>query len=102
MYIHVVHLNVHIEGRMKEASKAVMYCTSTVSCCSILQALSPSSSDQPWYVDPSVLKPAVAAYPTLQAALFPPPPTSLTAAQSQDITVYQLLQARPLLLCSAT
>ena len=45
-----------------------------------------------WYVDPSVLRPAVAAYPTLQAAIFPPPPTTLTPAQSQDITVYQLLQ----------
>jgi len=45
-----------------------------------------------WYVDSSVLRPAVAAYPTLQAAIFPPPPTTLTPAQSQDITVYQLLQ----------
>ena len=59
-----------------------------------LQALSPSSAGQPWHADPSVLKPAVAAYPTLQAALFPPPPTTLTPAQSQDITVYQLLQVR--------
>ena len=56
------------------------------------QALSSSSSEQPWHVDPSLLKSSVAAYPTLQAALFPPPPTSLTPAQSQDITVYQLLQ----------
>jgi spatacsin len=58
----------------------------------IEEALSVSSSNQPWHVEPSSLKSAVAAYPTLQAALFPPPPTSLTAAQSQDISLYQLLQ----------
>ena len=50
-----------------------------------------TSSGQ-WYVDPSILRPAIAAYPTLQAAIFPAPPTTLTPAQSQDITVYQLLQ----------
>ena len=54
--------------------------------------MAPSSSEQPWHVDSSVLKSSVAAYPTLQAALFPPHSTSFTAAQSQDITVYQLLQ----------
>ena len=52
--------------------------------------MKPSSGQ--WYVDPSVLRPAIAAYPTLQAAVFPAPPTTLTPAQSQDITVYQLLQ----------
>ena len=52
--------------------------------------MKPSSGQ--WYVDPSVLRPAIAAYPTLQAAIFPAPPTTLTPAQSQDITVYQLLQ----------
>ena len=50
-----------------------------------------TSSGQ-WYVDPSILRPTIAAYPTLQAAIFPAPPTTLTPAQSQDITVYQLLQ----------
>lgn len=35
---------------------------------------------------------AIAAYPSLQAAIFPPSPTSLTPAQSQDITLYELLQ----------
>ena len=51
-----------------------------------------SNSHQPWYVDPVSLRLAVSAYPSLQAALFPPPPTTITPAQSQDISVYQLLQ----------
>jgi len=50
------------------------------------------NSDEAWYVDPSVLRRAVSAYPSLQAALFPASPTALSPALSQDITVYQLLQ----------
>ncbi len=40
------------------------------------------------------LRQAVVAYPTLQAAIFPPAPTTLTPSQSQDISVYQLLQVQ--------
>jgi len=47
---------------------------------------------EPWYADSAVLKQATSAYTSLQAAIFPPAPTSLTPAQSQDITVYELLQ----------
>ena len=57
-----------------------------------LQAMDSVNKHQPWYVEPVALKVAVAAYPSLQAAVFPPPPTTLTPAQSQDITVYDLLQ----------
>ena len=57
-----------------------------------LQSMNSSNSHQPWYVDPVSLRLAVSAYPSLQAALFPPPPTTITPAQSQDISVYQLLQ----------
>ena len=51
-----------------------------------------SNSGQPWFVDPLALRRSVSAYPSLQAALFPPPLTSLSPAHSQDISVYQLLQ----------
>ena len=54
-----------------------------------------SNIGQSWYADAGVLRQATAAYPSLQAAMFPPAPTSLTPAQSQDITVYELLQASP-------
>ena len=57
-----------------------------------MQAMDVEDKGSPWYVDPSLMRQAVAAYPSLQAAVFPPPPTTLTPAQSQDITVYQLLQ----------
>lgn len=50
------------------------------------------NSNQPWYAESSKIKEAIAAYPSLQAAVFPPLPTSVTPAQSQDITLYQLLQ----------
>ena len=56
------------------------------------QAMVASNSLEGWYADPRILRQSVAAYPTLQAALFPPPPTNLTPAQSQDVTVYTLLQ----------
>lgn len=54
--------------------------------------MNPSNRYQPWYVDPDQLKGAFAPYPTLQAAVFPPPTTQLTPADSQDITVYELLK----------
>lgn len=50
------------------------------------------NSSQPWYVEPNLFRRAIAAYPSLQAAIFPPPPTTVTPAQSQDISLYQLLQ----------
>ena len=50
------------------------------------------NSGQPWYVEPATFRRAIAAYPSLQAAIFPPPPTTVTPAHSQDITLYQLLQ----------
>ena len=56
------------------------------------KAMASANSHEAWYVDPNVLRPAIAAYPTLLAAIFPPPPTSLTPSQSQDVTVYMLLQ----------
>ena len=54
--------------------------------------MDPSNHSQPWYVDPDQLKGALTAYPTLQAAIFPPPTTQLTPADSQDVTVYELLK----------
>ncbi len=56
------------------------------------QAMNTSNSGQPWFVDPLALRRSVSAYPSLQAALFPPPLTSLSPSHSQDISVYQLLQ----------
>lgn len=50
------------------------------------------NSSQPWYAESGNIYQAIAAYPSLQAAIFPPLPTSLTPAQSQDITLYELLQ----------
>ena len=50
------------------------------------------NSSQPWYIEPNMFRRAIAAYPSLQAAIFPPPPTNVTPAQSQDISLYQLLQ----------
>ena len=57
-----------------------------------MQAMNAKNSGQPWYVDPTTFRRAIAAYPSLQAAIFPPPPTTATPAQSQDISLYQLLQ----------
>lgn len=45
-----------------------------------------------WYAESATILQAIAAYPSLQAAIFPPSPTSLTPSQSQDITLYELLQ----------
>ncbi|XP_064396222.1 spatacsin-like isoform X6 [Halichondria panicea] len=56
------------------------------------EAMNTSNSGQPWFVDPLALRRSVSAYPSLQAALFPPPLTSLSPSHSQDISVYQLLQ----------
>ena len=60
--------------------------------CLLSQAMNSKNSGQPWYVEPNTFRRAIAAYPSLQAAIFPPPPTSVTPAQSQDISLYQLLQ----------
>ena len=57
-----------------------------------MQAMNAKNSGQPWYIDPTTFRRAIAPYPSLQAAIFPPPPTTATPAQSQDISVYQLLQ----------
>ena len=58
----------------------------------IAEALKASNSQQPWYVDQSELKQVLVAYPTLQAAIFPSLSTKLTPAESQDITLYELLK----------
>ena len=56
-----------------------------------MQAMKDKNSGQPWYVDAATFRRAIAPYPSLQAAIFPPPPTTATPAQSQDISLYQLL-----------
>ena len=61
-------------------------------CHAPVQAMNAENSGQPWYVEATTFRRAIAAYPSLQAAIFPPPPTTVTPAQSQDITLYQLLQ----------
>lgn len=63
------------------------------------QAMDPSNRSQSWYVDPDQLKGALTQYPTLQAAVFPPPTTQLTPADSQDVTLYELLKVGVVLVC---
>lgn len=51
-----------------------------------------SNAHEAWFVDENTLRQVLGAYPTLQAAVFPSRPTKLTPAQSQDVTVYELLK----------
>jgi hypothetical protein len=57
-----------------------------------MQAIDEASKSQPWYTESGSMLRSIAAYPSLQAAIFPPLPTSLTPVQSQDISLYELLQ----------
>ena len=59
---------------------------------SLLQAMNPVNQSHRWYVDAELLKRALVVYPTLQAAVFPSPPTKLTPAESQDVTMYELMK----------
>jgi spatacsin len=76
-----------INGHVFASLATVMY-----SMHSFDQAMDSSHANELWYIDPVVLKGSLGAYPSLQAAIFPPPPTKLSPAQSQDVTVYELLK----------
>ena len=45
-----------------------------------------------WHVEEQVLKEALAPHPKLKAAIFPPPAKEGSPAETQDISLYQLLQ----------
>ena len=47
-----------------------------------------------WSIDEGLLKQSLAAYPTLQAAIFPSRQAKLTPSESQDVTLYELLKVR--------
>ncbi|XP_019859323.1 PREDICTED: spatacsin-like [Amphimedon queenslandica] len=58
----------------------------------ISEAIDPANSDKVWYINETLLKQSLAAYPTLQAAIFPSRQTKLTPSESQDVTLYELLK----------
>lgn len=60
------------------------------------------SEAKPYHADPDQLRQSLAPYPTLQAAVFPSPPTRLTPAESQDVSVYELLKVCIILLSKKT
>ncbi len=61
----------------------------------IWQCFSVININKPLYVDQHELKQALVAFPTLQAAIFPSKSKRLTPAESQDVSVYELLKASP-------
>ena len=58
------------------------------------KAIDPVNSDKVWFINETLLKQSLAAYPTLQAAIFPSRQTKLTPSESQDVTLYELLKVR--------
>lgn len=61
---------------------------------STLQMMSPLAVEKEWFVSKDVLQEVLAPHPKLRAAIFPPPPKKGTPAETQDISLYQLLQVR--------
>ena len=56
------------------------------------QATAPASANEVWHVEEQLLREALVPHPKLMAAIFPPPPKKGTPAETQDISLYQLLQ----------
>lgn len=57
-----------------------------------LQMMSPLAEEKEWFVSKDVLQKVLVPHPKLRAAIFPPPPKKGTPAETQDISVYHLLQ----------
>eukprot|EP00731_Ephydatia_muelleri_P024068 Em0016g339a len=74
-------------GRALMALATLMYAPVPIE-----ETTDPSNRRKDYYVDRNVLERALEPYPTLKAAISPPPESTTSPAQTQDITVYQLLE----------
>eukprot|EP00731_Ephydatia_muelleri_P024048 Em0016g319a len=81
-------------GRALMALATLMYAPVPIE-----ETTDPSNRRKDYYVDRNVLERALEPYPTLKAAISPPPESTTSPAQTQDITVYQLLEVQSNELC---